>query len=208
MLTKFNIHPISRTEGMVKLAVLLGDPAKLRRTIADLVGLLRTELEQLGSGAQRTVFGYGDTEFACKLPLPSDSWHESVEAHVKANILEVWLYETDAFNDGTTMAPRQLLWHESGVPVVLMEYMDRMDEDAMPDWAFDIDGEQVGWSNQLDRPAVFDGGSLLSNHHNIGHEFEKVYDAWLAEARAQTEREREQCSADLLVEAEARDKAA
>lgn len=128
------------------------------------------------AGAQRSVFIGATT--VVKVPLVGDAHLEYLEDTTKylkehyhptevefspfdnmlSSLIEVAAYETDSLAHPT--APCRLLWHESGVPVVVMEklILRTRIHGEVPDWSEEYECNQIGWSKMLSSWAGFDAG--------------------------------------------------
>jgi hypothetical protein len=180
---------VDEAEGMRRLSELLTEGSHaLTEAILDATADIAELHRHLGSGAQRAVYVREDWSSAVyKLPLSRPTFHESLEAHVAANLQEVWLFEGERLRnfaysisghecngplelERPEVAPCYVVWHESGIPIVVMERLSP--ERDHPDWADHMDGPQGGWSNLLDEWVLYDAGWLCqASHEALMEEF-------------------------------------
>lgn len=124
---------------------------------------LESVYERLGSGAQRTVFESKCGKVVYKIARTNYDWGDAEEC-MDANLAEVARFENGY--DGIPVAPCRIVWHESGVPIVVMEKLDKPQHECddegvcedVPWWSHRVDGSQIGWSNLLGCWAVYDAG--------------------------------------------------
>lgn len=135
--------------------------------------LLALEWGLIGEGMQRQVFAAGggsSMDAIVKIP------HENVEvgqgfwgddgggfyAHLNSfsSLNEVMAYEDNTH--GHPVMPCRLVWHESGLPIVVMERLSPEPADQPYDVPGEMkrafDGGQIGWSALLGTWAGFDAG--------------------------------------------------
>jgi hypothetical protein len=155
-----SLELISADEGEVMLAAMTGRELVLRcRVLQERLGALK-----LAEGGHRRAYREPGSSAVFKLPQPAE-WMTSVcedgiEMLVEAtmaNFLEVAYYEQDAYC-GLQVAPCRIVWERTGIPVVIMEYLTRPSDQAMPAWAEHADGGQAGWSELLGSWAAYDAG--------------------------------------------------
>lgn len=155
-----NIKFVSEKTGRRRLSALRRDGDRaLSRACAQLTDQIEKRGHRfIGSGSQRNVFTNGPRAVV-KTPTSGLSDRFGVSANARANVSEVLAYESAS--SGFPVAVCRLLWHESGLPVVIMERVREWDCDRdgeLPEWADLIDGEQVGWSRLLRTPVAYDAG--------------------------------------------------
>lgn len=109
------------------------------------------ELEQLyptlGFGYSRQVFDGGHVVYKVGL--------HAIQLH------ELAAFEQPETYDHLPVAPCRLVWHESGIAILIMETVrPAAADDELPEWASLIDDHQVGW--RADGSCViFDAGEPL-----------------------------------------------
>lgn len=128
------------------------------------------ELQQI-TGAQRdpatglyrqTVIG---PNLVYKVPNPD---HAEAYGGIHCSLYEVRCYETGGWTSRQgarfPVVPCRIAWHESGLPVVVMErveiHAEEDDVDGFPQWAGVIDKNQVGWSASMGAWAIYDAGCV------------------------------------------------
>lgn len=160
------------------------------QTLADLAVALLAELRscpdmtEFSEGSYRRAFGWG--EVVVKAPIGHerirglDEYDDLIRCQQTA--LSCWssLYEFSCTEPDAApgpVAPCRLVWHESGLPIVIMERVLTRDEmlegedgwpretphpliASVPDWAEMIDGEQVGWSPSQGSWVIYDSGCV------------------------------------------------
>jgi hypothetical protein len=151
-----DVNLTSAADGWSRLLVLLDDERALEMAIRRADKELRERYACIAGGQQRDVFNGGTVVY--KLPLPQATRWEDIIGHVWANLDEVFACEQDAHN--VQIAPCRLVWHETGIPIVVMEHVDVLDDDDIEEELMDVvDSDQIGWSDLLDRQVCFDAGS-------------------------------------------------
>lgn len=149
---------VSEHTGRRRLAHLRrsGSLGEAQRVLAQQCDQLRHR--EIGEGSQRRAFSLG-RRHVFKIPMLGWIPRFNLDANVNANITEVWAYETQA--EGVPVAPCKLVWHESGIPIVIMErvhtvsHMTPMDR---PPWAKLVDRSQIGHSKILRGLVAYDAG--------------------------------------------------
>lgn len=178
---------VDAATGSELLAELLFKPQLLAAAIRGTQDDFAAVTSELSQGAQRIVYIDQDVDgWVYKIPHAEKTWYEDVTDHVMANLLEAWLSNNDALADFSYMCfvtgdlrcdreaavmPCRILWHESGIPVVVMEQAEHMRQDDLPDWCASFDGEQAGWSDLMDCVALYDAGALRSSHNELYAQF-------------------------------------
>lgn len=155
-----SIQGISENLGLQRFAALVADPEQLE----DLLEAVNAEIEVLGK-----FLGYGTSRrvymvdgLVCKVPIYKNNAKRAI-ANCQSNLAEVAAYETGQY--AGPVVPCRIAWHESGVPLVVMEAVDvdGADETSLPAWAYDIDSWQVAWSDLLGCLACYDAGYPVYN---------------------------------------------
>lgn len=102
----------------------------------------------LGSGYSRHVFDGGHVVYKVGL--------HAIQMH------ELRSYEQPSTYDDVPVAPCRIVWHESGIAILIMETVRpaARDED-LPEWASRVDDHQVGW-RASGECVVFDAGERLA----------------------------------------------
>lgn len=152
------IRLVSAAVAWPLLLALLEDTDRLCRAIRSAERQLAKHYECIGSGSQRSVYGRMGHQVVYKLPLDCASEWESLPDHVWASLDEVFACEQDAHD--AQIAPCRLVWHRSGVPIVVMDRVDELCSDDIDDELLGVvDCDQIGWSDLLDRQVIYDAGS-------------------------------------------------
>lgn len=104
---------------------------------------------ELGSGAERCVYDGGDVVYKVGWP--------------EAQLNEVAAFEDPRTYGGLPVAPCRIVWHESGLPIVIMLTVRPAtpDDEDLPDWSTRIDHNQVGWRDG--QWYVYDAGSAVGD---------------------------------------------
>jgi hypothetical protein len=152
-------------------AEVLDEAARLIDEIARQLGRLPDE-----RGMYRAVWIEGDV--VIKVPVASGVGYKSLGG-AACNVYEVdecaaGGYLTSRYSDNREpIAPCELVWHESGLPVVIMERIECDPErDDMPEWARRIDGHQVGWSQRASQWLIYDAGCQVATSDAPWHVLE------------------------------------
>jgi hypothetical protein len=170
---------IDEAEGRARFESLIADRQAAREASDAIAHWVEWESGKrwrlLGSGGQRRVYCLRDDQDPASsvvVKVPYEHWDVvngywgkgpgalTVDVNMLANLNEVIAYEHEAI--GYAVMPCRLVWHESGLPIVLMERNSRCPEGewekidrGMVD-AFD--GAQVSWSRLRGCLAGFDAG--------------------------------------------------
>lgn len=110
-------------------------------------------------GSYRRVFAADDVVY--KVPNPKiGAWEAVYMRSVWANVYEA-CQASDEYEG--PIAPCRIVWHESGLPVVIMERLGREQAPkgtAYPEWGRQVDNQQYAWSALLQSWAIYDADCI------------------------------------------------
>lgn len=160
---------VSRAEGRARLIELLTQTAPViaeHNAYCSIVNL--TGLAQIGKGAYRDVYQHEDRP-GVVYKVPHSPYREAHHG-IYSNLFEHDMFLSSGLEDDSPVAGPvaecKILWHESGLPVVVMEEVitgPAEDDDKVapwddfPEWSHAVDGCQVGWS-AIDGWVIYDAG--------------------------------------------------
>ncbi len=153
------VELVTQEKGLLALANLLsagrgsaaGAIHRLNRQMGKLYG------PPLKNGMTRTVFT--NREVVYKVPC-AGARHGglTLKSCIEANLIESPL-NTRPYS--LPLASRKLVWHRSGIPIVVMEVLRTdLELDSLPSWSLEesIDGQQVGMRMATGEYVIYDGG--------------------------------------------------
>lgn len=178
------IDLIDEAAGQALLDQMIKDEQKLYAAIELTRHAIDAAHSRLGRGNQRRI--YRGEACVYKLPLVDALWRQYLTnperylqeyvhpddvdgfppaQNINANLCEVWAFETGALS--LPLAPCRLVWHASGIPIVVMERLNMRRRTDFPNvhgfygsdnWDDVYEGGQIGWSSLLGSWAGFDAG--------------------------------------------------
>jgi hypothetical protein len=113
-----------------------------------------------------------DPDLVYKLPNTDDDGHDDNAIDgVWSNVYEAGGAAHDAYSG--PIAACRIAWHESGVPVVVMERVTLYQfaheairrTNPVPGWAREVDGQQIGWSDAAGAWVIYDAGCPPHGSH-------------------------------------------
>lgn len=115
-------------------------------------------LELLPYGSHRRVFA--GSRIVYKTPNPDSHNRHSILESIWANLYEAG----DASYDYRgPITPCRLVWHESGMPVVVMERLGLTPAPAdatSPEWCLEVENQQYAWSRILEAWTIYDASCV------------------------------------------------
>jgi hypothetical protein len=110
----------------------------------------------LTDGMTRTVYAHDEVIY--KIPRPGSS-NFTLSDCIAANLIESPL--NTAGYGGLPIAPRRLVWHKSGIPIIVMEKVETdLATETLPPWSQDIDEQQVGRRTTTGEYVIYDAGCM------------------------------------------------
>jgi hypothetical protein len=115
-------------------------------------------------GQFRAVWIEGD--IVIKVPVCANGYRALSGA--AANAYEVREAEAGGYphprtDDRVPISACRIVWHETGMPIVIMERIDTNPDRDMPDWSRRVDKEQVGWNERTQGFEVYDAGCKVGD---------------------------------------------
>lgn len=141
------------------------DTQDAERAMAQLVREVWANLDrdEGDSGRYRTTWLLDET--VIKIPTTGDGW--DIRGGACSSLLEVHQYESGGYDDGYgklhEIVPCRIVWHESGLPIVIMERIEAHWPDGKgcqwrPDWTDIVDNGQVGYNERTRSWQIYDAG--------------------------------------------------
>jgi hypothetical protein len=155
---------LTQEEGMIALRNLMcrgrsstkGVIYRLNRQMRERYGMPLT-------GMTRSV--YAHREVVYKLPRPGGGSGFLIGDCIEANLIESSL--NTAGHDGLPLASRRLVWHKSGIPIIVMEKVETgLPADSLPKWSKAVDAQQVGRRTATGEYVVYDAGCMQPPSNN------------------------------------------
>lgn len=147
-------------------------------TILEIKEFLDSKYRLLGAGRHRHTYLL-DEETVIKLPLTRSDWDYGMEYCIEANILEVTNYNNISSENKDKYAECGLIFIK-GIPLVIMEYIDRAGEDFCeydedgeiiacdgPDWIEGIDRDSEGYQVGFSRDGQL---KAFDYSHDVAHD--------------------------------------
>jgi hypothetical protein len=111
----------------------------------------------LTDGMTRTV--YIDREVVYKVPRPGGRSGFPINDCIEANLIESPLNTSG--HGGLPLASRRLVWHKSGIPIVVMERVETvLPAESLPKWSEAVDAQQVGRRTATGEFVIYDAGCM------------------------------------------------
>lgn len=151
---------ISPKEGEKRLKQLIIDPERLNTTLDRVLKEFSTRYALLDDeGGTRSV--YESKGVVLKVPRVHHTGYDDPISAISANLIESALSRTGYGKRAHPVAKTRLLWHSSGIPIIMMEKIDTgLPTSALPRWARGIEKRQVGYSQITENFVVYDASEF------------------------------------------------
>lgn len=159
---------VSAAEGKQRLIALLCEPDAIAAEHNARIEAARADgLECVNKGMYRLVYEHKDRP-GVVYKIPHAPYREAHHG-IYSNLCEYDSFLSSEISDMVSgpVAECKIIWHESGLPVIVMEKVitDQYVKghkvapwDDFPDWASRVDNSQVGWSTIDNAWVIYDAG--------------------------------------------------